>query len=187
MEVYAQMPDHSQSPPVSWDTGAERSFPDLFKAHYPQVVRQIMRITRDQAVAEDLAQEVFLRLHDQDITRIDNIGAWLTQAGTYAAYNHLRGEKRRIARDEQQSDASTTVEPSTEERWLQQEEIASVREALIDLNERDRTLLLLKYSGYDYQELANVTQVEQSSIGTLLARAKRRFRDLYQRKRGDER
>jgi RNA polymerase sigma factor (sigma-70 family) len=186
MEVSASMPDHSQVPPVPLIDRAEQSFQELFRHHYPQVVRQIMRITRDRAVAEDLAQDVFLRLHDQDIATIQNIGGWLTQAGTYAAYNHLRGEKRRAARDEQPLD-TPVMEPSTEDRWLQQEEIATVREALIDLNERDRTLLLLKYSGYDYQELADATQVERSSVGTLLARAKRRFRDLYQRKRGDER
>lgn len=185
MEVYAPMSDRPESRPWPPPSGEADSFQDLFKAYYAPVVRQIMRIIRDQVVAEDLAQEAFLRLYDQDILQIANIGGWLTQAGTHLAFNYIRSEKRRIARDVQQQPDVQTLEPSTEDRWLQQEEIEAVREALTDLNERDRTLLLLKYSGYDYQELAQATQVEKGSVGTLLARAKRRFRDLYQRKRGD--
>lgn len=162
-------------------------FQEVFTAYYPQVVRQIMRITRDQATAEDLAQDVFLKLYDQDLQEIHNLGGWLTQAGIYAAYNHLRSERRRVARDEGQDSAERWLEPSTEERWLKQEEIEAVREALLSLDDRDRTLLLMKYSGYNYQELAAATAVESGSVGTLLARARRKFRDLYQRKRGAER
>ncbi|MFD2170665.1 RNA polymerase sigma factor SigX [Tumebacillus lipolyticus] len=161
-------------------------FPELFKTYYPQVVRQIMRITRDQSAAEDLAQEVFLKLYDQDIRLIENIGGWLMQAGIYAAYNYLRGEKRRNARDEEQAHHSSQVEPSPEDRWLHQEEIEAVREAIFSLPERDRTLLMMKYSGYNYKELAEATSVDTGSVGTLLARARRKFRDLYQRKRGSE-
>jgi RNA polymerase sigma factor (sigma-70 family) len=165
----------------------EPSFQELFKTYYPQVVRHIWSITRDQAAAEDLAQEVFVRLYDSDRSAIENLSAWLTQTSTHVAFNHLRGEKRRIARDLQAADPLSLAEPSTEERWLRHEEIDDVRAALTDLEERDRTLLLLKYSGYDYKELAALTQTQTSSVGTLLARARKRFRDLYQRRRGSER
>lgn len=180
MEVPAQMNDRPTIHPQ-----LKPNFQELFHAHYKQVVRQIMRITHDQSVAEDLAQEVFLRLYDQEIDTIANVGGWLHQASLYAAYNYIRGEKRRIARDGAISDDTATETPSTEEHWLKQDEINTVREALTDLGERDRTLLLMKYSGYSYQELAEVTELEPASIGTLLARARRKFRDLYQRKRGE--
>jgi RNA polymerase sigma factor (sigma-70 family) len=181
MEGLARMAEHpfakAQSAPP---------FQEIFRTFYPQVVRQIMRIIRDQATAEDLAQDVFLKLYDQDWREIDNIGGWLHQAGIYAAYNHLRSVRRRSSRDEREGQHGPVLEPSTEERWLKQEEIEAVREALTDLTERDRTLLLMKYSGYTYKELAIAAGVDSGSVGTLLARAKRKFRDLYQRKRGPE-
>lgn len=176
-----KLPDPQPAPPI-----AELSFQELFRMHYPQVVRRIWSITREQAMAEDLAQEVFLRLYDQDLQSIHNIAAWLTQTSTHIAYNYLRGEKRRIARDEHAGSPDSLAEPSTEDRWLREEEIHAVREALTDLEERDRNLLLFKYSGYDYKELAELTQVQAGSIGTLLARARKRFRDFYQRRRGNE-
>ncbi|ASS76980.1 hypothetical protein CIG75_20135 [Tumebacillus algifaecis] len=180
MEGYARMAEHPSpqtAPP----------FQDVFTNYYAQVVRQITRITRDQATAEDLAQDVFLKLYDQDLREIENLGGWLTQAGIYAAYNHLRSERRRASRDGQQELPGGTLEPSTEERWLKQEEIEAVREALTALGERDRVLLLMKYSGYNYQELAQATSIDSGSVGTLLARARRKFRDLYQRKREGDR
>lgn len=114
MEVQASMNEHPDS-----------SFPELFQTHYRQVVRQIMRITRDQVIAEDLAQEVFLRLYDQDRQTIENIGGWLTQASLYAAYNYLRSEKRRAVRGVAQQEEITALAPSTEEHWLKQDEIGS--------------------------------------------------------------
>ncbi|HEU4964022.1 MAG TPA: sigma-70 family RNA polymerase sigma factor [Bacilli bacterium] len=177
MEGIATMSEHPVTPPT---------FQHVFRAYYPQVVRQVLRILGDAAAAEDVAQDVFLQLYDQEWRTIDNVGGWLHQASIYAAYKYVRSERRRSSRDERGAEPGPSVEPSTEERWLQQEEITAVREALTDLGERDRALLLLKYAGYGYRELAEITQVESGSVGTLLARARKKFRDLYQRRRGME-
>ncbi|AMA73495.1 MULTISPECIES: RNA polymerase sigma factor SigX [Aneurinibacillus] len=165
-------------------SAASDNFKDLFKAYYPYVVWQIMRIIKDQSQAEDIAQEVFLQLYHTDRTVIQNIPAWLTKAAIYAAYNSLRSEKRRTARDKKQNIEAETYSPSSEEKWFQQEEIASVRQVLMNMEERERTLLLMKYSGFTYKELAQAVNVEQSSVGTLLARAKTKFRNMYKHIRG---
>ncbi|MEB8957686.1 sigma factor-like helix-turn-helix DNA-binding protein, partial [Bacillus cereus] len=47
------------------------------------------------------------------------------------------------------------------------------------MNDRERTLLLMKFSGFQYKEIAEVLQIEISSIGTLLVRAKMKFRKIY--------
>ncbi|MEB8957689.1 sigma factor-like helix-turn-helix DNA-binding protein, partial [Bacillus cereus] len=47
------------------------------------------------------------------------------------------------------------------------------------MNERERTLLLMKFSGFQYKEVAEILQIEISSIGTLLVRAKMKFRKIY--------
>ncbi|MGC5328670.1 sigma-70 family RNA polymerase sigma factor [Brevibacillus sp. SYSU BS000544] len=159
-------------------------FQSIFRTHYPQVVRYIIRLVKDQALAEDIAQEVFMKLYATNIREIENISAWLIKTAVHTSYNTLRQEKRRMLREEKEHSKETANSHSTEETWLQLDEIDSVRQTLHDLNERDRLLLLMKYSGYDYRELAKAAEVESSSIGTLLARAKKRFREFYLRKRG---
>ncbi|WP_047152366.1 RNA polymerase sigma factor SigX [Aneurinibacillus tyrosinisolvens] len=161
------------------------SFQDLFKAYYPHVVRQIVRIVHDQARAEDIAQDVFLQFYHTDRTRIENIPAWLAKVSLHAAYNEIRSEKRRLQRDEKEVNPLCTYSLSSEETWLQKEEIHTVREVLTEMDERDRVLLLMKYSGFNYRELAKAIDVENGSVGTLLARAKTKFSKLYKKMRGD--
>ncbi|MED4726949.1 RNA polymerase sigma factor YlaC [compost metagenome] len=160
------------------------NFQELFKTYYPYVVRQIIRIVREKSVAEDIAQEVFLKLYNSDRNAIQNIPAWLSKASIHAAYNYLRSTNRRLIRDEKASEEHTAYSPSSEENWLKQEDIQAVRKVLTEMDERDRTLLMMKYSGFDYKELAHAVQVESSSVGTLLSRAKTKFRTMYKQLRG---
>ena len=162
-------------------------FEDLFKVYYPIVVRRIIRVVRNQAEAEDIAQTVFIQLYHTDWKGIENIPAWLTKAGLYAAYNHIRTEKRLQNRAEKEAtEVREEVSPSSEEKWLHHEEIEDVRHVLKEMDERDRLLLLMKYSGFSYQDLAQAANIEASSVGTLLSRAKKKFRTMYKRMRGYE-
>lgn len=52
------------------------------------------------------------------------------------------------------------------------------------MNERDRTILLMKFSGFQYKEIADVLHIDISSIGTLLVRAKQKFRKMYKQVEG---
>jgi RNA polymerase sigma-70 factor (ECF subfamily) len=60
------------------------------------------------------------------------------------------------------------------------EQVHSVRAVLEQLSERDRQLLLMREEGFKYEEIAQVIGVAPASVGTLIARALRRFTDLYQ-------
>lgn len=162
------------------------TFQELFTTYYPFVVRQIMRIVKEQQTAEDIAQDVFLSFYHTDRTVIEHIPAWLSKSALYAAYNYLRSEKRRYARQERSASEQEHVSPSTEEMWLAKESQSIVRDVLEELDERERTLLVMKYSGFPYAELAKATGTQISSVGTLLARAKSKFRTIYGRMRGEE-
>ena len=60
------------------------------------------------------------------------------------------------------------------------DEAGRVRAAIDRLTERDRQMLLLRAEGYAYRELAAAMDLNESSVGTLLARAKRAFREAYE-------
>lgn len=159
-------------------------FEMLFKNYYPSVVRQVMRIIPSQSVAEDIAQDVFLRFYHTDRSEIEHVSAWLIKMSINASYNYLRSEKRHLARIEKETIHSSGIAPSTESRWLEQEEITVVRNILAQMDSRERNLLLMKYSGFSYDELAEAVDIKKGSVGTLLSRAKNKFRERYKQIRG---
>jgi len=72
-----------------------------------------------------------------------------------------------------------TTEPDSPEQALERmQDKATARRALDALPARDREMLLLRYSGFSYREIAEAVDVATTSVGTLLARAERRFADV---------
>jgi RNA polymerase sigma factor (sigma-70 family) len=156
------------------------TFEELFKQYYVYVVKQILWIVKNQTIAEELAQEVFLQLYRNDWKAIENVTGWLIKSSTYAAYNHLRSEKRhqaRINKNIQNHEVQHTS--SLDDDWIRKEEITKVQNVLGNMNAGDRTMLLMKFSGFQYKEIAELLQIDISSIGTLLVRAKQKFRKMY--------
>lgn len=162
------------------------TFEALFKQNYAYVVKQIIWIIKEQTVAEELAQEVFLQLYHSDWKAIENLRAWLIKSSTYVAYNYIRSEKRHQARiDKEIQYQEVQIDSSLDDEWIRKEEITKVQIVLRQMKEQDRTILLMKFSGFRYKEIAQVLQVDDSSIGTLLARAKLKFRKIFELMEGN--
>ena len=156
------------------------TFEQLFNQYYTYVVKQLVWLTKNQTVAEELAQDVFLQLYRSDWRAIEHVPGWLIATATNIAYNYMRGEKRHRARVEQvKQHYEQQYEPSAEERALREENIANVQTILHELDERDRTVLLMKFSGYAYKDIAAAIEVEVTSVGTLIVRALQKFRKRY--------
>lgn len=156
------------------------TFEDIFKRYYVYVVKQILWIVKKQTIAEELAQEVFLQLYRTDWKQIENLPGWLIKSSTYVAYNHLRSEKRHQARvDKEIQYHGTQSSSSLDDQWIRKEEITKVQTILKKMNDQERAMLLMKFSGFQYKEIAQVLQIDLSSIGTLLVRAKVKFRKIY--------
>lgn len=163
--------------------GDAASFETLFYRHYERVYGLLFRLVGNRAEAEDLTQEVFLRLYRRPPAgrQEHNLAAWLYQVATRLGYNALRGRRRLWQRNvyllPDPADSPDTV-LSVEERETRQR----VRAALARLPQRQAQLLLLRQMGLSYEELAAVCQVAPGSVGALLARAAQAFRRVY----GDE-
>ena len=93
-------------------------------------------------------------------------------------YNLLRGERRERARAERLAEPSAQLDPHAE--VVRAEERIRVRAALARLPERQGKLLLLRYAGLSYAEIAAALQVAPGSVGTLLVRAERAFIQTYE-------
>jgi len=163
----------------------QTNFREYFERHYPAVCRQLIRLLGSRAAAEDVAQETFIKLYQSPPREPSNLGGWLARVATNLAYNHLRSENSRRRR-EAGAGLFTTVEAGPEEALVRSEEAALTRRVLELLPERDRACLLLKFSGMSYAAIARVTGVKESSVGTVLARARARFKAEYLKGKGSD-
>ncbi len=160
----------------------------LFREFHRPIVRYLARRLGDHDLAEELAQETFLRASRH--VPLANARAWLFMVAT----NLMRDEARRTTRRrrqvetlraEQQQNRPQSYTPSNEpgapELTAEQTRAqALVRSALDALGERDRAALLLREEGLDYHEIAATLGLAVGSVGTTLSRAQRRLVDHYE-------
>jgi RNA polymerase sigma factor (sigma-70 family) len=158
--------------------GTSLHFRETFEQYYPVVVRQLTVMLGDAAAAEDLAQETFLKLYQSPPEEEGNLLGWLRTVAYRTALNHLRGEKSRRRREERIELERVNVVTLDEVVWRNQE-VKAVRQALESLSARDRTALLMRHSGSSYTEIAEAVGLNKTSVGTVLARAQMRFREIY--------
>ncbi len=161
-------------------------FRELFDRYYPAVCRHLTCLLGSRTAAEDVAQETFVKLYQSPPRDFSNLGGWLARVATNLAYNQLRSENGRRRREAGFGNLPGTPEADPEEALVRSEEIALTRQVLELLPERDRACLLLKFSGMNYAVIAQAIGVKESSVGTLLARARARFKAEYIRLKGSD-
>jgi RNA polymerase sigma-70 factor, ECF subfamily len=165
--------------------GDVASFETLFYRHYDRIYGLLFRLLGNRVEAEDVTQEVFLKLHRQRFSpgREHNAGAWLYQVAMNLGYNAIRSRRRLWQRNvhlvPEPLDPGSDPAVKVEQRQNQAEIQARVRAALACLPPRQSQMLLLRQMGLSYTELAEACQVAPNSVGTLLARAARAFREAY--------
>lgn len=156
--------------------------PAHFQAMYerlrPSLLRYVDRLTGDPDAAEDVAQEAFVRLLARPDLDEEAARLWIFTVATNLVRDRGRSTSRR-----QRLLQAVPVRPSSgplpDEQLERSEKIAGVRAALDQLAERDRQLLLMREEGFRYGEIARAVDVAPGSVGTLIARALKRFIEVY--------
>ena len=152
----------------------------LFKTYHATLVRYLTRRLGDRDWADEVAQETFVRALRQET--IVNERAWLFAVATNLVRDEARKDARRrkhleVLRQEAEAEGDAEPEPSTVEKA---QEEAFARKALDALAERDRLALLMREEGLDYKEIAEALELSFGSVGTTLARARRRLAESYE-------
>jgi len=170
--------------------GDEASFNFLVGKHHRAMIHFLFRMVRNQAVAEELAQEVFLRVYRaRDSYRAEaRFTTWLYRIATNLAVNHARDTKHErmaatIYLDAPDEETGTTPdvaddEPSVEQKLMRDERMAAIRTHVMALPERQRMAVLMhKYQGMDYRQIGEVLKLSESATKSLLFRAYQTLRD----------
>jgi RNA polymerase sigma-70 factor, ECF subfamily len=155
-------------------------FGELYERLQPSLLRYLERLTGDDDIAQDVAQEAFLRLLRRTDLDGDDARLWIFTVATNLVRDHGRAVVRRhrllVARP-----VLPSAPPAPDVETERAERVARVREALQQLPDRDQQLLLMREEGFRYQEMAEAVGVAAGSVGTLIARALKRFEAVYRR------
>ncbi|MEX2180657.1 MAG: sigma-70 family RNA polymerase sigma factor [Gemmatimonadaceae bacterium] len=155
----------------------------LFVTYHATLVRYLTRRLGDRDWAEEVAQETFVRALRQET--IVNERAWVFAVANNLVRDGARRDARNrrhlelMAAEARDSAAEGQEQEEGEQTSARAREMAVARRALAGLSQRDRQALLLKEEGLDYGEIAEVLQIEKSSVGTTLSRARRRLAESY--------
>lgn len=167
--------------------GDETSFGLLVEKHRNSVVYFLYRMVQNRAIAEELAQEVFLRVYRSrgSYEPTAKFTTWLFRITTHLALNHVRDkrhEKLHDSIDERVEDAAprqlATREINVEERLLRDARLGEIRQAIKLLPEKQRSAVLMhKYQEMEYSQIAGALECSESAVKSLLFRAYETLRE----------
>ena len=160
--------------------GDRNAFGELACRYYPGVVRVVYRLCGDTGLAEDMAQEAFLRawLALPAFRPQSSLRNWLYRIAVNATLDVLRRRPEETLEDEavqmfpDQADGPETT-------LIEKERVAQLQQAMRSLPEAARSVLVLReYGGLSYQEIANVLEVPVGTVMSRLNYARNRLREL---------
>jgi RNA polymerase sigma-70 factor (ECF subfamily) len=164
------------------------SFEELFTQHKDRVYRLALRLVRNAADAEDVAQRVFLRVYERmdTIRRELELSHWLYRITMNLSIDLLRARKRgagTASLDEGGEETGITLHdriadpsPGQAEQCERSERAAAVQDALTRLPEKYRSVLILReFEGMSYDEVATLLGVSEKVVGVRLIRAKQKL------------
>ena len=157
-------------------------FNEAFTLHHRTVFRAARSVVQDSGLAEDVTQEVFLRLYNNldSISDQEMLRPWLIRVAINVARNTVRTNIRANTRDENYvKETFDETVCSIEKSFEEQEKMTEVSRALGKIKEPLRSCLILKQQGLSYKEIAESLSLNETSIGTFVARARKEFVRFY--------
>ena len=161
--------------------GDGASFSLLLEKHRASVIHFLFRMVQNQAIAEELAQEVFLRVYRSRTSYepTAKFTTWLFRIATHLALNALRDGKNERLQERIDGDAGdapvrqiSDTKPSPEAVMVREARLEEVRRAVATLPEKQRAAVLMhKYQEMEYSQIANALNCSESAIKSLLFRA----------------
>jgi RNA polymerase sigma-70 factor, ECF subfamily len=170
--------------------GNMAGFDYLIEKYRKPIIHFMYRMVHNQAVAEELAQEVFLRVYrSRETYRAEaRFSTWLYRIATNLGVNHARDTKKErtvstVYLDEVDSETGTTPDVAdssigAETSMLRNERLNAIKQHVLALPERQRMAVLMhKYEGLDYKQIGDVLKLSESATKSLLFRAYQTLRE----------
>ena len=170
--------------------GDESAFAYLVQKYRRPMVSFMYRMSHNAAAAEDLAQEVFLRVYRSRTSyeASAKFTTWLYRIATNLAVNHARDTRnerpdKMASLDEPDEETGTTMDVAdstltVEQAILRRERMEAIRAKVQALPERQRMAVIMhKYQQMDYKQIGEVLKLSESATKSLLFRAYESLRE----------
>jgi RNA polymerase sigma-70 factor, ECF subfamily len=170
--------------------GEDTGFTYLLEKYRKPIVNFMFRMVRNQAVAEELAQEVFLRVYrSRESYRAEaKFTTWLYRIATNLGVNYARDTRyeraaQNVYLDQPDIETGTTPDvadsrPTIEVEIVKDERMKAIRAHVLALPERQRAAVLMhKYQDMDYKQIGEVLKLSESATKSLLFRAYQTLRE----------
>ena len=161
--------------------GCTESFTLLLERHRGPVIHFLFRMEQNQGVAEELAQEVFLRVYRsrESYEPTAKFTTWLFRIATHLALNRIRDTRHEKGQDSLDDEVGEGMarqvadrDLSVEQRMLREARFAEIRKAIELLPQKQKAAVLMhKYQEMEYAQIAGALECSESAVKSLLFRA----------------
>ncbi len=175
---------------LDFQKGDPAAFETLMKRYYKRILNFIFRFLGDEQTADDLTQEVFIRVYRSGSSYQPRakVQTWLFEIAKNLSLNESRRRKRKIISLEEPFEVDDNEVkrqiadhniPSPDQDILFQENQAAIEVAINSLPENQRAVVLLRrYEDFSYEEIAKTMNCSVSAVKSLLSRARERLKVL---------
>ena len=167
-------------------SGDQAAFNDLVKQHQDFVLNVCFRFLGNREDAQDATQEVFIKVYFamQQYAPNAKISTWIYRIAVNYCLNYKRSQKRKkqffsfstLQKEKENVEMVADTNNDPEQNLHDAEKQKLVQQALAKLNDEQRTAIILhRYQGQSYKEIAEIMQTTTSSVESRIFRAKQQL------------
>ncbi|MGE5676828.1 MAG: RNA polymerase sigma factor [Pseudomonadota bacterium] len=159
----------------------EDKFVEIYQEYYAPVCNYIYRSVKNQALAEDLTQETFIKVLGAmgDFEASRKLGPWLYRIARNTCIDWFRCNKQTFELIDDAIRCGNDYE-SPERIVLDREQKAVIKDMFMKMNIKYRPVMLLRYIGeLSYSEVASKLELKEATVKTLIRRGRQQFQKAY--------
>jgi len=165
---------------AQWQEGDEESFSRIVKAYLPKVVQLAYRYLKDRSLAEDVAQEIFLKLYQNPASwqPTARFSSWLYRVTFNACTDQWRKRKRNPESELLENQEISTANAAPDTSLIDKETAQLIQQAINALPEDQKKIILLYQEETSYEEIAEILGISVKGVERRLYRARNKLRHL---------
>ena len=147
-------------------------FTHLYQTHYPMLFRYVFRLIRDEEIAKDICQDVFMKLYTEvsEGKKIELIKSWLFKCATNDFLNRVKRGKVIVFEQLSSKHESQNIQ-NPEEKYIKTERLKYIEQAIEKVSPNEKQLIYLFQEDFSYAEISEIIGIKYSSVGKTLSRA----------------
>lgn len=148
---------------------------EIYMDHYPYLRNYLLKLTKDEEVADDIIQELFSKILKDParISQVQHLKSWLIKASKNTLLDYYKKKKPELLHDENLIEDLLVNYQTPESKAVMN---AQIEAALKDLSKRDRSIVLAKfYYGYSYEEISDLLNISISTIKSTVFRIRKQM------------